>query len=176
MYETWNVQPPAIPERSHLYQLEPIGLGTPSVESLISYVARLAEAYCVPTGLLVVSEIAPLMKAEYASGDKEGGLDRIFANQTRALNGMGNWSKSLVQALESLTLKTDLRSLTMLPWAEIIPQKGLLKPIRAWCPNCYGDWQVTRAIILRATAVVIQLCRSLFASSATAVHQLPYLP
>ncbi len=142
MYESWNVQPPSIPERSRLYQLEPIGLGTPSVESLISYVSRLAEAYCVPTGLLIVNEIAPLMKAEYTFGDKEGGLDRIFANQTRALNGMGNWSKSLVQALESLTLRTNLRSLTMLPWAEVIPQKSLLKPTRAWCPNCYGDSQI----------------------------------
>jgi len=142
MYESWNVKPPSIPERSRLCQLEPIGLGTPSVESLIGYVSRLAGNYSVPTGLLFVSEIAPLMRVEYAFSGTEGGLDKIFANQTRALNGMGSWSKGLVQALESLTLRTDLSYLTMLPWAEIIPQKSLLKPIRAWCPNCYGDWQV----------------------------------
>ena len=37
----------AMPPRSRLFNLEPIGIGTPYVESLISYVVRESEAHCV---------------------------------------------------------------------------------------------------------------------------------
>lgn len=35
-----------------LYNLEPIGIGTPYVEGLTSYIVRLADAHCVTTGTL----------------------------------------------------------------------------------------------------------------------------
>ncbi|GEM_PF-5397605 len=43
-YESWDLKKLAIPSRSRLYQLEPIGIGTPYVESLTGYISRLAEA------------------------------------------------------------------------------------------------------------------------------------
>ncbi|MDZ7961478.1 MAG: TniQ family protein [Aulosira sp. DedQUE10] len=125
-----------------------MGLRTSYVESLTSYVARLAEAHCIPTGLLVLSELAPLIKAGYAfKGSTAGGLEKIFTNQTQSINGMGIWTKKLINAVESLTLQNELSFLTMLGWTELIPQKGLLRPIRAWCPFCYNDWHRTKQIL-----------------------------
>ena len=43
-YESWDLKKLVIPSRSRLYQLEPIGIGTPLVESLTGYISRLAEA------------------------------------------------------------------------------------------------------------------------------------
>jgi len=46
-YEEWDVSIPPLPSRSRLYRLEPIGIGTPYVESLTGYIARLAETHCI---------------------------------------------------------------------------------------------------------------------------------
>jgi hypothetical protein len=51
-YEMWDITSPDLPPCSRLYPLEPIGVGTPLVESLTGYIARLAEAHCVSTGVL----------------------------------------------------------------------------------------------------------------------------
>ncbi len=76
--ELWNLEKPLIPQHSRLYHLKPIGVGTPYVESLTGYVARLAEAHCVPTGILVLSEIAPFVKKGYVFDNKSGGLELEF--------------------------------------------------------------------------------------------------
>ena len=147
-YESWNLEKPIIPSHSRLYHLEPIGIGTPYVESLTGYIARLAESHCIATGMLVLSKIAPLIKKGYVfEQSKDGGLDKIFANQTQSLNGTGTWTVSLIQILESLTLQDNLSFLTMLVWVEVIPQKGMLRPIRAWCPACYNDWRITEQVL-----------------------------
>ena len=50
-----------IPQRSRLYSLEPIGVGTPFTESLSSYLTRLAQEHCVTQKKLIMTEIAPLI-------------------------------------------------------------------------------------------------------------------
>src|SRR5688572_20379032 len=45
--EEWDMSTQLISPRSKLYRLEPIGVGTPYVESLSSYFRRLADAHCV---------------------------------------------------------------------------------------------------------------------------------
>lgn len=147
-YESWDLEKASIPSHSRLYALEPIGVGTPYVESLTGYIARLAQEHCVPTGILVLSELAPFLKEGYIFKNKEKGLDQIFGhNKTKALNGMSKWVVSAIQGLESLTLRNDLRFLTMLPWMELIPLKNLLRSVKAWCPSCYENWRETEQII-----------------------------
>src|SRR5579859_5215273 len=53
---TISPRPPSV-----LFTLPPRGLGTPEVESLSSYIARLAKAHRVPTGVLVARVIAPAL-------------------------------------------------------------------------------------------------------------------
>ena len=57
--EPWDLTRPAIPRRSRLYNLDPIGVGTPDTESLISYISRLAIAHSVTPRTLIIGEIYP---------------------------------------------------------------------------------------------------------------------
>ena len=47
-------------------------------------------------------------------------------------------------ALEHLTLRKDLQFLTLLPWAAVLTQQRLLRLTRAWCPDCFAEWQTER--------------------------------
>lgn len=144
----WDLEKPNIPPRSLLYHLEPIGVGTPYVESLTGYVARLAETHSVVTGMLILSEIAPLIREEYVFESRCGGLQKIYDRKARrALNGTGPMAHDLVQALEALTMLSQLRFLTMLTWANVLPQIKLLRSVWAWCPACYEEWRMSEQVI-----------------------------
>jgi hypothetical protein len=56
-FEPWRLNSPVLSRATRLYSLAPIGVGTPMVESLTGYIARLDEAHCVSTGLLYWKEI-----------------------------------------------------------------------------------------------------------------------
>ena len=148
--ELWDLHSFAIPPRSRLYHLEPIGVETPYVESLTGYVTRLAEAHCVPTGVLIINEVAPLIKEGYPFEPKRQEISSVFGGDrfaTRKLNGTQLMAAALVQALETLTTRSDLRYLTMRTWVEVVPKKGLLKRVRAWCSSCYEEWRATGQVI-----------------------------
>ena len=111
--ELWDLELPACKPCSRLFHLEPIGVGTPYVESLTSYVSRLALAHSVPPRTLLAIEIGPYVKTNYLPNTRS--LVAIYGQDSvRALNGTRRQATQLVQALEALTLRTDLRFLTML--------------------------------------------------------------
>jgi len=60
-YESWNLESIKIPARSQLYNLEAIGTGTGLVESLTSYITRLAAAHNLSPAVLLGRVLAPLM-------------------------------------------------------------------------------------------------------------------
>lgn len=166
IYKSLDLQKPALPKRSYLYSLEPLGVGTPEVECLTSYVTRLAEAHSVATGVLMLQEIIPLLNEQYEFKTEQARLNYQYGhmNQSRskrALNGMGVMAASMVQVLEQLTLRSGLRSLTMLKWVNVLPTRGLLRPIRAWCPLCYYEWHKVGQVIrdpLIWTIEVVTVC------------------
>ncbi|MBD2106054.1 TniQ family protein [Nodosilinea sp. FACHB-13] len=144
MNESYSIKSAGINQSqyvSRLYSMQPIGCGLPHVESLISYVSRLATAHCVPTGLLVTKEIAPLIKPNYSLVSKShpGSLGVIFSDSTSALNGYGDWAFGAVNAVEKLTCRTDIFQLTLLNWRKTISNWKLLKQQRAWCPLCFKE-------------------------------------
>ena len=59
VFDSWDSIPPVLPPRSRLYTLKPVGIGTPFVESLSGYIARLADAHAVSVGDLVGRELSP---------------------------------------------------------------------------------------------------------------------
>lgn len=63
------------------------------------------------------------------------------------LNSTTTITSSVVQALEQLTGRRDLRFLTMLPFAEVLSYRGLIRRKRAWCPMCYEEWRETGQVI-----------------------------
>ncbi len=78
-YQSQDISQPNLPPRSRLYHLAPIGVGTPNVESLTSFVMRVAMAHCVGTGTVIAQEIAPLINksgakpihSAYADSERE---------------------------------------------------------------------------------------------------------
>lgn len=50
-FEEWTLDDDTLlPTRSELYHMQPAGLGTSFIESLTSYIARLADSHCLTTG------------------------------------------------------------------------------------------------------------------------------
>jgi DNA-binding XRE family transcriptional regulator len=135
IYDSCDLIKPLIPARSRLYHLKPIGIGTPYVESLTSYIARLAEAHCLTPKLLLEKEIN---SPNIQSSEKKSlfGL-RQYSGE---INGRGETASKLVDLLEKVTLRKNLRFLTLLSWSEIFPRKKLIKGSRRWCPFCYQDF------------------------------------
>jgi hypothetical protein len=50
-------------------------------------------------------------------------------------------TKSLVNALEQLTLRQDLQYLSCLTYQGIIKERGLFRQHKAWCHQCFEEWQ-----------------------------------
>jgi transcriptional regulator with XRE-family HTH domain len=129
-YELWDIATPKLPARSRLYSLAPIGVGSHSVESVTSYLMRLAEAHAVSPGNLVRTEIFPRL-AQHPK--------RLGCAALHSLNGNGPCFVQWVETLQSLTARNDLCSLTLLPWRGILSADGVSRRRRAWCRRCYQE-------------------------------------
>jgi transcriptional regulator with XRE-family HTH domain len=136
-YERWDIEKLDIPPRSRLFFLEPIGIGTPQVESLTSYISRLAELHCFSARDLIARIIVPIVPKSYNTTN-------LFCmrNYTGATNGTGELAFDLVQALEKLTLRQNLHYLTLLDWDTILTNRNLLRATKGWCPDCYEEWRL----------------------------------
>lgn len=155
-YDLWRFEELQIPDHSRLYHLQAIGIGTLLAESLTSYVTRLAIAHCVATGILMEREFTKYIQKSYGGAN----LHTIY-HATAALNGTGSMATELVQMLEQLTLRNDLRFLTLLSWSELLPSRNLLRSHRAWCPVCYEHWHHSEEILyepLLWSLQVVQVC------------------
>lgn len=126
--------------RSRLFPLTPRACGTPYREGLASYLIRLAQAHCVPVGVLLSHAFAPLLPKPYVAGGQGRQISR-FLDFAASLNGLGVVAADWVQVLTSLTCRPDLSLITMLPWANVLSERGLLRATRQWCPRCYEEWQ-----------------------------------
>jgi transcriptional regulator with XRE-family HTH domain len=136
----------ALPSRSRLFYLEPLGMDTGYVESLTSYSARLAAAHNVTHASLFGREISPLIDRKHLR-NSEARLDRgailaaSFRTLARAVNGTGVTARDYIRSLEQLTGRDDLCHLTMTNWVNVIPHRNLMKPSKAWCPYCYETFK-----------------------------------
>ncbi|WP_088104112.1 TniQ family protein [Halalkalibacter urbisdiaboli] len=128
-------------DRSILYNLEPIGIGTPYVESLSSYITRLAEAHCIYTGTIISKVYAPLLKKEYLLKITKRGGNGFF-DSAIGINGFGKLAVEFVQLTDTFTGRSDLRSTTLINWSSILSNRGLFKKNKSWCPACYEDSKV----------------------------------
>ena len=158
-YETWDLTMPVIPPRSRLYNLSPIGFGTPMVECLTSYFSRLAEAHCLSPGVLVQHELMPRgAGARNMFSFKTNGRARCF---TSCINGKDSVAGNFVSVLGNLTARGDLKYLTMIPWKPLLPSKFLMRNAAAWCPDCLIAWEEcgeTVYVPLLWTLEVVKLC------------------
>jgi transcriptional regulator with XRE-family HTH domain len=142
-YAGWYLTEISLPKRSTLYAPEPMGTGTAFAESLTSYLARLAKAHCVYPGVLLSQMIVPHVPGAETQSHADGShpLFRRDGNGSHLINVSGPRACSALHALETLTLRTDLRALTLVALAEILPSRRLTRQALAWCPLCYEGWQ-----------------------------------
>lgn len=136
-----GIAPPAC---SQLYSPEPVGIGTPMVESLTSYIVRVSFAHCVTVGTLIGREIAPLIDKGYLTDKSLSSISTQFMYIARAVNGVGVTAEDWINVLQVLTMRRELRLLTMLPWKNLTSDMYLLRETRAWCPDCYEEWHRQR--------------------------------
>ncbi len=131
-YDLWDLAPRVIPPRSRLYSLQPMAIGTRRVESLSSYIMRLAEAHTVSVRTLILQEIFP---------DLSTRLTNTHFSGLHSLNGMSACFEQWVAILGKLTSRRDLFALTLLPWQSLLASDGILRRRRTWCPRCFEEWQ-----------------------------------
>lgn len=167
--DLWDGEPTETKLHSRFYYLEPIAVGDPMVESLTSYVTRLAEAHSVSPRTLIKNEIAPLLRKTslYQSGHLMSGHFKTYLKQSHTLNGTTLWAEDMVEVLEQLTGRHDLRFLTTLSWKHVISTQKLLRWSRAWCPKCYEQRQETNQIVYEP------LLWSLDVMSVCHIHRIP---
>ena len=113
-----------------LLPLTPVGLGSPWVEGLSSYVVRVAVAHLVPTRLLV----AELFPRSFGCSPH----DALLGRRGVWLNGMGAAARDVARTLEGLTLQRGLERLTLRALRELLPPGRVLALCRRWCPLCYA--------------------------------------
>jgi AraC-like DNA-binding protein len=144
IFESWDLTVPPVPPRTRLYPLEPIGIGTPLVESLTGYVLRLAEAHALPVGALTRLELGrytfttipdplPQNKKNVYSG----------APISYATNGVEEGAVKWTHALERVTLRKDLHLLTFLAFGNFFCSLSLFRRLRTWCPACFEEWRTS---------------------------------
>jgi hypothetical protein len=137
-YETWDLTAPVVPSRSRLFNLNPIGVGTPMVECLTSYFSRLAEAHWLSPGVLNQYEL--MLRGAGARNMfscKTNGRGRSY---TSGINGKDSVAANFVSVLGNLTGRGDLKYLTMIPWKPVLTSKFLMRNVAAWCPDCLIGW------------------------------------
>ena len=160
-YEEWKLELPPISPRSILYGLEPIGIGTPQVECLTSYISRLAEAHCVFPGILMHKLIAPFVRESSVYQKSCNSMEMKLVYQTNSFNGTGLRATVAVHAFEALTQQSSLRFLTFLTWKEVFTYQTLLHPTKTWCPACLEEWRAGSQVIydpLLWTIQVVTFC------------------
>ncbi len=131
-YDLWDLAPRALPARSRLHSLQPMAIGTLRVESLTSYIMRLAEAHTVSVRTLILQEIFPDLSTRPTNAHFSG---------LHSINGMGACYEQWVEILGKLTSRHDLRALTLLPWQSLLTSGGIVRRRRTWCPLCFQEWQ-----------------------------------
>lgn len=112
--------------RSMLNPVAPIGIGTPEVESMVSYFCRLAMSHCISAAELH-RVVVRTMRWQIS---RERNWHQV------GLGGMSDATESWANALSELTGVGSLDSLTLLTWRDVIAQSSPKPASSRWCPQC----------------------------------------
>lgn len=164
-------------KRSTYHHLEPIGIGTPVVESLTSYISRLAAAHCVSLATLYEFAIVPALNKPYLAAPSHLGpactLVGSFRNQIKNINGVGKIAQEWSELLEGMTLWPNLKPLTFLSWSGALTYVDLLKPKQAWCPACYNEMLSSNRIVYQPLIWSVYLVEACVRHRMRLVDQCP---
>jgi len=115
--------------RSILHAIEPIGLGTPEVESLTSYLCRLAFSHGMTARNL----------AAWILDHFDQPVLECYKWFRRSFSSMSEESELWATWLAELTATAGLDRLTLVPWRHLFSGARLAPHADRWCPCCLQD-------------------------------------
>lgn len=136
----WAYGPDARPTRSLIAAIDPIGVGTALCEDLASYISRLAWDQGRAPVRLVKDVLAPALTSSPGGVPEPlawiAEFERVTRHPTASVVGHAAAAATWADAISAATGLLDVRAMTMLAWAEVVPRKGGLRSERAWCAPC----------------------------------------
>lgn len=142
LFEFWELTKTPIPKRTLLLPLEPIGIGTPLVESLTSYISRLAGIHAVTVSDLaghVLANCAPPDAPIVSVSARHYRMGSGFQSGAHSINGATEDAGRWIAAVETATGRSGLRFLTLTPLKQVFCRQSLFRKAQAWCPVCFED-------------------------------------
>jgi hypothetical protein len=128
-----------------LFSLPPIGIGTPGIECLTSYIGRLAWAHSISTSKLITKLIVPKTGKKYFGTANPDVLDR---GCSAAVNASGATATTFVSVIEHLTGQSDLQFLTLSHWFRWARMNSPVSLYKVWCPFCYEDARTAGRVVV----------------------------
>ncbi|MBK9121529.1 MAG: TniQ family protein [Chloroflexi bacterium] len=114
---------------SVLYPLAPLGVGTPFVESLTSYLKRLAQAHHLKVVDLVT----------FCGTQRETDILPSTLQKLSRIDGITESGAIWSALLRDLTCQNSIACLSMNYWRLLLNPYQLLRQCHAWCPLCFTD-------------------------------------
>ena len=126
-----------LPARSLLYSVPPLGHGTARVESITSYLARVAMRHCVTTWSLLTEIIAPRFFKPGANLRNRN--SELVSTMGAAFCGENSSSEKIVHIVSALTGRTDLALTTMRFCKGFVSPRFLVNVHQSWCTECLAE-------------------------------------
>lgn len=122
----------------HLYYVEPMGLGSPEIEALSSYMIRLSIAHCATLGLL----LSHLSSSELSEGEKWRRSVCSLRTATYIRPNATNEKLVALLGAASTVPKSALRSMTFLSLYGVLKRSmNEFAENPRWCRCCLRDWK-----------------------------------
>ena len=103
-------------------------------------------------------ELTPLVNVVSRRPNLEQQPTRVgIFSRTGTLNGIGVMAVDWVRTLETLTLRGELRFLTMLTWSEVLPPLRFTPLSWTYCPACYEEWRSFGQIIYETQLLALDV-------------------
>lgn len=125
-----------LPPRSDLYRLPFHGVGTPLVQSLISYIVQMADAHVVRPFTILNRLYGFVARRENPRRQQIGGT--LQPKESQSLLSFGASSSRIVSAVDALTSQSVAAAGTFSHLEGIVANNclGLVASFRQWCPAC----------------------------------------
>ena len=147
-----------VPARSRLYGPAPCEVGTVWVESLTSYLHRLAARYCVAPRVFVTEAILPhLVSWHQTRPSLATNRGSFYRREALGMNGTGELAQGFAGVLSQLTGRSDICDTTLSLWANPLPPRFLLRWTPSWCPLCYTAWQASGHVLYHPLLWMLQV-------------------
>lgn len=127
-----------LPVRSRLYTPAICGLGTGMVESLASYLSRIADVHAVSAADLLYYLAST--STEDRPALKNHRIYNLMRLRSRELNGTQQIARRWSTLVAASTLRQEVNQLTLLPWRNILTPRALIHSSQWWCPQCLDGW------------------------------------